>query len=62
MTFLPNVLLANASPENVVIRKRKPFLVHLRSAAEGYSVEITKDLKSYFAREHTKGVDTGHVA
>ena len=60
-TFLPDMLFADATPEDVVVCEALPSPTYLRSAAEGSSVEVAEDLETDFARENGKRVDADEM-
>ena len=55
--LLADVLLADAPPENIVVREALPPPADLRGAAEGDGVEIAEDLEGDLARQGGEGVD-----
>ena len=56
-TFLPDMLFADATPEDVVVCEALPSPTYLRSAAEGSSVEVAEDLEGEFVGEGGNEVD-----
>ena len=54
--LLPDVLLADAAPEDVIIGEALPQSADLGGAAEGGRVEIAENLKGDFVREDGEGV------
>ena len=55
------MLVADATPEDVVVCEALPSPTYLRSAAEGSSVKVAKDLQTDFARENGKRVDADEM-
>lgn len=48
VTFLANVLLTDAAPENVIVSEGLPLGADLSSATEGRGIEVTEDLDADF--------------
>jgi len=60
--FLPNMLLADFVPEDIVVSKAAPVSGDLGSPTKGCSVEVGKNLEGNFAREDGEGVYSDEVA
>lgn len=60
--FLPNMLLTDFTPQDIVVSKAAPMFGYLGSTTKGCSVEVGKDLESDFAGEGGEGVYSDEVA
>jgi hypothetical protein len=61
VTSLANVLLTDASPEDIVIGQAAPPLGHLGSAAEGGSIQVLEYLERNFLWQDDKGVNANQM-
>jgi hypothetical protein len=61
VTSLSDVLLADASPEDIVVGQAAPSLGYLSSTAKGGGVQVLEYLERNFLRENDEGVDANQV-
>jgi arginine utilization protein RocB len=61
VAFLANVLLTDASPEDVVVRKVLPTLRDLGSTAERSRIKVAENLETNFTGEDGKRVYANEV-
>ena len=55
------MLLANATPQDVVVRKVLPLASYLGGAAQGSGVEITEYFQTDLTGEDCKGIDADEM-
>ena len=60
-TLLSDVLFADASPEDIVVRETLPSSADLRGATQRRGIEVAENFKRDFAREDGEGIDTDKV-
>lgn len=57
MTLLPDVLLTNTPPKDIIIGQALPFPINLGSTAEGCGVEVSEDFEGNLTGKDGEGVD-----